>query len=119
METSASKSSLKQNPKYSIAKTQRPIKILWMMSTGDYSKLREIEGCAGLEDVPSTKDLAEIEKMKDFIGYDHVFVQRDPSLKEMSKTWMEIYKLCKKYTAEKKPHMLSFYGGGHGVTFEE
>ena len=89
------------------------------MSTGDYSKLREIEGCAGLEDIPSAKDLAEIEKMKDFIGYDHVFIQSDPSLKEMSKTWMEIYKLCKKYTAEKKPHMLSFYGGGHGVTFEE
>ena len=37
----------------------------------------------------------------------------------MSKTYVEIYKLCKKYTKEEKPHMLTYYGGGHGVTNEE
>ena len=97
----------------------KQIKILWMMSTGNYKELRKIEGCAGLKNIPSKKDLAEIEKMKDEIGFDHVFVQEDPSKAEMSKTWMEIYKLCQKYTKEKKPHMLTYYGGGHGVTDEE
>ena len=90
-----------------------------MMSTGDYSKLREIEGCESLEDIPSDKDLGHVEKFKEFIGFDHVFVQKDPSKAEMSKTFMAILKLCKKYTSEKKPHMLSYYGGGHGVTNEE
>ena len=118
MEQRASQSAMKENLTASSA-PQRTIKILWMMSTGDYSKLREIEGCESLEDIPSDKDLGHVEKFKEFIGFDHVFVQKDPSKAEMSKTFMAILKLCKKYTSEKKPHMLSYYGGGHGVTNEE
>ena len=93
--------------------------MLWYMSTGDYSKLREIQGCNSLKDIPNTKDLKEIDKLKDFVGFDHVFYLTDPTFKEMSKTFMDILKLCRKYTKENKSYMLMYYGGGHGVTNEE
>ena len=69
-----------------------------------------------MKDIPKEKDLFDIMKLKDYIRYDKVFISEDPSYKEMNQTYKEILELCDDLTKRKIPHMLTFYGGGHGVT---
>ena len=61
------------------------IKILWYFSTGKYDQLRKIEGCERLADIPASKDLKSLDKLKDLIGFDHVISSMNPTKAEVSK----------------------------------
>ena len=50
-----------------------------MLSTGDYTELRKIQGCEQLLDIQRDDDLYYIDKMKNYIGYDRVYISEDPS----------------------------------------
>ena len=49
----------------------------------------------------------------------NIFRCEEPTQAVMKKTYMEILKLTRKLTAEKKPHLIMVYCGGHGATQNE
>ena len=59
----------------------------------------------------------EIEAQDLIPGFDNYNSERF-QIFQLKLTFMEIFKLCKQLTKEKKPHMLTFYGIGHGATNE-
>ena len=63
--------------------------------------------------------MEEIQKLKKMVVYDHEFIDENPFNKDkVQTTYKEILKLCRKLTAEGKPHILTFYGSGYGVTLD-
>ena len=95
------------------------VTILWVLNVTAYPKLRKLEGCENYVDIPASKNMEEIQKLKKMVVYDHEFIDENPFNSDVVQTtFKEILKLCRKLTAEGKPHILTFYGSGYGITVD-
>ena len=97
-------------------------KIFWLISEDEYSKLRKINGCEDLTDLPATiPDNKHALKMADYLGIpeDNRYLNISPDVKELKSTYLKIINKSRDWTRDGIPHVLFCYVGGHGATKEE
>ena len=93
--------------------------IFWLITTEDYAELRKNDGCESLANITAVqKDTAWMKKSIEFLGVseDNLYIDHQPTSKDLADTYKKIYKKSKGYDKEKQPHTIIVYCGGHGAT---
>ena len=97
-------------------------KYFWMITEDKYDKLREINGCETLTDLPATvpDGVHVMQLAKNLrIPEENYFIDISPTQADLKKSYMAIMKMSRKKSAEHIPHVIFVYIGGHGATQNE
>lgn len=97
-------------------------KIFWLITEDKYAKLRKINGCADLADLPATvPDSKHVLDMADNLGIPEKnrYIDTSPTVKSLKKSYLAIIKYTRQLTAAGVPHVIFCYVGGHGASQAE
>ena len=93
--------------------------MFWLISEAHYPLLRNLEGCNSLWDLKATiTDNDHIHVMAESLGIpeENRFINISPSSDDLKKSYLEILTRSRRFSADKVPHVIFVYVGGHGAT---